>query len=95
MDRITKVDKIFQKIAGMLPKPLKEDTLEDKNSQFFANADGTMILSTDESEIEALANLFDQLYDQGTCTTGYYDPEEDADDDCEDEYTGFYYVSIG
>ena len=96
MDRIEKVDKLIHQITEMLPCIYDSEVDDDfKETHFLTNPDGTEILSTEESEIETLANLFDQLYDMGTCTTGYYDPEEDELNGEVDAYTGLYYLSIG
>ena len=65
-----------------------------KESYFLTNPDHTMILSTNENEIETLANFFDQLYEDTNVTTGYYDPEEDKRNNEVDAYTGLYYMSI-
>ena len=95
MDRITKVNKLFHEITSMLPMIYdSEVTDEFKESNFLTDPDGTEILSSDQIEVEAIANLFDQLYGIGTCNTGYYDPEEDKRNDEVDAYTGLYYVSI-
>lgn len=95
MDRIEKVDKLFHEITSMLPMIYDaEVTDEFKATHFLTDPDGTEILSSDQNEVEAIANLFDQLYGEGTCCTGYYDPEEDEQNDEVDAYTGLYYVSI-
>lgn len=97
MDRIEKVDKLIHQITEMLPCIYDNyDKVDDdfKKTHFLTNPDGTEILSTEESEIETLANLFDQLYGMGTCTTGYYDPDEDKMNNEVDAYTGLYYMSI-
>ena len=89
MDRIEKVDKIINEIARLLP-----DVEERNGDEFCSDRDCTEILSTNESEIEVLANLFDQLYGEGTVNTGYYDPEDDERNNEVDIYTGLYYVSV-
>ena len=95
MDRITKVDKLLHQITDLLPCIYDSDVTDEyKATHFLTNADGTEILSSNENEIEALANLFDQLYEEGTCNTGYYDPEEDERNNEVDAYTGLYYVTI-
>lgn len=94
MDRIEKVDKLIHQITEMLPCIYDKVDDDFKETHFLTNPDGTEILSTEESEIETLANLFDQLYGMGTCTTGYYDPEEDELNGEVDAYTGLYYLSI-
>ncbi len=94
-DRITKVDEVIHAIADLLPSIYDSDiTDEFKNTHFLTNSDCTEILSSDQNEVETLANFFNQLYGESTCTTGYYDPEEDARNNEVDAYTGLYYVSI-
>ena len=95
MDRITKVDMLIKEITSLLPNIYDVDVDDEfKSTHFLTNADGTEILSTEESEVEALANFFDQLYGEGTVNTGYYDPEEDKRNGEVDAYTGLYYVTI-
>lgn len=86
-NRITTVDEIVKAIINMLPD-------NSTDNCFITNYNKTEILSKEESEIEAIANLFDQLYGEGTCTTGYYDPEEDNRNNEVDTYTGMYYISF-
>lgn len=56
------------------------------------------ILCKTESAADAIADLIQQLYaSQGedvTTVTGYYDPEEDRRNGDEDEYTGWWYITI-
>ena len=94
-DRICRVDDIIREIADLLPC-IHDDEIDDnfKQTHFLRDPDGTEILSADESEIEALANFFDQLYGEGTVNTGYYDPVEDKRNNEVDAYTGLYYVTI-
>ena len=95
VERITEVDKLLKQLASLLPNIYDSYVDDDfKATHFLTNADGTEILSTEESEVEALANLFDQLYGVGTVNTGYYDPEEDKRNNEVDAYTGLYYVTI-
>ena len=95
MDRISKVDELLMEIVSMLPNIYDRNiTDEYKATHFLTNADRTEILTTEESEAEALANFFDQLYGEGTVNTGYYNPEEDKRNDEVDAYTGLYYVTI-
>lgn len=95
MDRIERVDKIIESITEMLPMIYdSEVTDEFKMSHFVVDPDGTEILSSEQSEVEALTNFFDQLYGVGVCNTGYYDPAEDERNGEVDAYTGMYYVSI-
>ena len=95
MDRIDIVDRMLTEIALLLPCIYDPEVDDDfKETHFLTNADRTEVLSTSESEIEALANLFDQLYGEGTVNTGYYDPIEDERNGEVDAYTGLYYVTI-
>lgn len=94
-DRVSKVDAIFKEITDLLPMIYDREVDDEfKESHFIVNPNRDEILSTEESEVEAIANLFDQLYGEGTCNTGYYDPEEDKRNDEVDTYTGLYYVTI-
>ena len=54
--------------------------------------DGEMILSTNESYINHIADLMEEI--RIDVVTGYYDPETDAVNGEINEYTGFYYVTI-
>ena len=95
MDRIDKVNKIVRIITDILPMIYDgEVTDEFKATHFLTDPDRTEILSADEGEVEAIANLLDQLYGVGTCNTGYYDPVEDERNGEVDAYTGLYYVNI-
>lgn len=85
IDDITKVDYIVRAIMSLLPR-------KPEHGKFWT--DGNEILSEEETEIECLANLFDQLYGEGTVNTGYYDPKEDETEGCIDKYTGWHYVNF-
>ena len=93
MDRINKVNKLWHEIINLLPDVYDVND-EDRPYRFMINSGCGYILSTSEQEVEAIANLFDQLYDTGTCHTGYYDPNEDKRNGEEDVYTGLYWVGI-
>ena len=94
-DRITKADAIFKAITDLLPMIYDREVDDEfKESHFIVNSNRDEILSTEESEVEAIANLFDQLYGEGTCNTGFYDSEEDERNGEVDAYTGLYYVTI-
>ena len=95
MDGIEKVNQIVRSITDMLPMIYDSCVTDEyKATHFLTDPDRTEILSSNGSEVEALANLFDQLYGEGTCNTGYYDPVEDERNGEVDAYTGLYYVSI-
>ena len=95
MERIDRADYIISEIAKMLPEIYEIDD-ETRETRFFTNPDRTEILSSSSVEIEALANLFDQLYGEGTCITGQYDPDEWRDEEFEEDiYSGLWYLEIG
>lgn len=85
IDNIDKTDMIVSLIMRMLP-----DHAED--GKFWG--DGDEILCETETEANVIADLFDQLYGEGTVNTGYYDPEEDETKDLVDKYTGWHYVNF-
>ena len=94
-DRLTIVDNLVTKLMDSLP--CIYDTFvsdEYKMSHFVTDPDRTEILSSDEDEIDMLADALDDLYGEQTVTTGYYDPEEDKRNNEVDAYTGLYYLSI-
>ena len=94
-DRIEKVDNILKQITELLPCIYDEEVDDNfKATHFLTDPGRTEILSAEESEIEALANLFDQLYDEGTVNTRYSDPVEDKRHNEVDAYTGLYYVNF-
>lgn len=95
MDRIDAVDRLLRELINMLPNIYDSEVDDEfKATHFLADSNYEEILSANESEIEALANLFDQLYGEGTVNTGYYDPVEDERNGAVDAYTGLYYVTI-
>lgn len=87
-DRISKVDAIVTDIMELLPK--KADKIDDDRYW----CDGEEILVPTEVEADVIADFFDELYDEGTVNTGYYDPFEDAKNHETDEYTGWHYVNF-
>lgn len=64
---------------------------EDTNSFWF---DGEEILCRKESQAEALADFFEDLYAYPAIVTGYYDPAEDERNGEVNDHTGWYYVTI-
>ena len=92
-ERWEEVEKIWNHITNLLPT-IDEVDGELKKAKFMTSRDRSEILSTDENEVETIANLFDQLYGEGTMVTGYYDPVEDERNGEVDNHTGFYYVTI-
>ena len=87
-DRISDVDRLFCSMAETLSKHadgMKEDGLW---------SDGDEIYAWDAETAEGIADLFDAMYGQGSCVTGYYAPDEDARNNEEDERTGWHYVSV-
>ena len=95
MDRITMVDNLFHQITKLLPC-IYDDEVDDefKQMHFLTDPVGNQILSTESSEVETIANLFDDLYGMGTTQMGYYDPDADRLANMTDVFTGLYYVKI-
>lgn len=94
-DRIEKATDIIREMIDMLPEIYDAEVTDGfKMSHFLTNPGHDEILGTNESEIEALANFFDQLFGMRVVNTGYYDPMEDAENGELDAYSGLYYVSI-
>ena len=97
MERTREVNGIINRIMDLLPSIYDTEVDDEyKADCFLTDGSKEMILSASESKIEALADLFDQLYGYGygSATTGYYDPEEDEENDEVDAYTGLYYLII-
>ena len=69
--------------------PRIEDATE--NTVFCQN--GEEILSRNEAAINHLADAFEAI-GLTDVVTGYYDPDEDKNDDMVDSLTGYYYLSI-
>ena len=96
MERTYKeISELFFKITEMLPNVYDVDD-EYKANHFVTDPDGGLILNTSESKIETLADLFDQLNEDGhgMATTGYYDPEEDERNNEVDIFTGLHYLIV-
>lgn len=54
---------------------------------------GNELLCKTKEQAEVIADFFEDLgFDY--VRTGYYDPKEDAKENCADEYTGWYYVDF-
>ena len=85
-DRINKVDAIVTDIMELLPK-------EPRRHESYWT-DGSEILTDTQYEADTIADLFDELYGEGTVTTGYYDPKDDERNHEVDKYTGWYYVNF-
>ena len=83
--------KLFHKITEKLPE-IYDSVVTDmfKETHLLTNPDRDMILSVEREDVEALANLFNQLFGEETCYVGRYDPETD---DIIDAYTGMYFVT--
>lgn len=62
-------------------------------------SDGDEILCRTEDVANALADMFEQMYQSSgndvVINTGYYNPEEDKRSGETDRYTGWWYVNIG
>ena len=59
---------------------------------FHAEYDDDEILTLTEDEADRIANLMESLGFPAVCT-GYYDPEDDARDGINNNYTGKWYVT--
>lgn len=53
---------------------------------------GEAIMCRTENAAESIADIMRNVFNLDV-TTGYYDPEEDEENNCVDESTGFYYVT--
>ena len=95
MERNKELTKLFFKITEMLPNVYDVDD-DYKANYFVTDSNGDLILNASESKIETLADLFDQLSEDGhgVATTGYYDPEEDERNNEVDVYTGLHYLIV-
>ena len=83
-------EKLFECIMEAINNaPCPEDKYESK---FWT--DGEKILCKDEAAINGIADLVDDIAGYGICCTGYYDPEEDKRNGCEDKYTGYHYLEL-
>ncbi len=95
VEQINKVDRLFTELAELISESQVTDNIDgdpDDKDKFWSN--GEEICSRDGNAINALADLFDQLYGENTCITGQYDVEEDKRNGEVDEYTGCYYLKI-
>ena len=86
-DRIEAADKLWHHLCAMLP------TAPNEEYTYWAPWGEEEILSADAAAIDRIANLFDDLYGEGTTNTGYYDPAEDLRNHEVNERTGYYYCS--
>ncbi len=80
MNRIDTIDKVFHGITKLLPKTTDDKSLE--RLRFSTNPEETEIRSYNRVDIEAIANLFEQLYEDNAIITG------------QDEQAKFFYASI-
>lgn len=80
----------FSEICSILPCDPKKDP------ETFMWTDGEEILCISEKVanelIETIRNLYSIQGERYVLITGYYDPEEDRKDGCENERTGWWYV---
>jgi hypothetical protein len=62
----------------------------EKGKRFWTDGDDQILCET-EKDCNTIAYLLDAM---GFCAvTGYYDPEEDVQNNWVDKFTGYYYVS--
>ena len=57
-------------------------------------SDGEEIVCKTESLANIMADSMEELYPGISAATAYYDPVEDENDDCVDEYTGWWTVTL-
>ena len=81
LDRTDVIDMLFMELGMLLDDA--EDYLWD---------DEWGIICRTEKEAEIIADLFDAMYQEGTCTTGTWDADEDKREGIQNEYTGRAYV---
>lgn len=86
MESFEYAEKLFNAIVEAL------NNTEVENPKFWTDCE--KILSKDQTAINAIADLLDDVAGYGVCCTGYYDPEEDKRFSMEDEYTGYYYLEL-
>ena len=67
--------------------------VNEHEGKVLTTQDGDLFFEREDAA-DVLADLFDQMFGQRVAVTGWYDPEEDARDGINDEYTGKYYVNI-
>lgn len=86
-DRMALVDNLFYLAAELacVNGPSKEHFGWDQDYGILCHSQG---------EADCIANYFDAMYEEGTCITGTWEPEEDRKDGCVNEYTGLAYVRI-
>ena len=77
--RMDEIDQLFAEIVHLLPA-------NPDKGLFWTG--GSEICSTSESEVQTIADLFDQLYGEGTCVTG-------SGQAYDEKHTVYYYVQIG
>lgn len=87
-DSVFKELNVFQILADSLPREPESNTYR---VDFWYDG-GDDILCRTEALADALADWLDE---HGYCaTTGYYDPANDEEENCVDELTGWYYVTV-
>lgn len=88
-----KSKELWKLIMELLPKePRSYDTADDPG--FWT--DGYQILCPSEAECAFVAEFLTDIFSETNVVvlTGYYDPEEDARNGEQDDYTGFYCIRI-
>ena len=73
-----------------LIKSLPRESIDKSHGMW---TDGDCIFCRTENEANTVANFIEAIGYE-CVKTGYYNPAEDKRDNCEDGYTGFYYVCI-
>lgn len=88
----------FNEMVRRLEKPVKDGLIlcGFRDEKFWC--DGEKFMCKNESTANFLADMLESLYSaQGedlTIITGYYDPEDDIQNNVVDGYTGLWYVEM-
>ena len=89
-----KVKTLLTMLVDMLPhEPRSFDTADDPG--FWTN--GNEILCPSETDCEIVAEFLRDIFREFSTIdvhTGYYDPDEDARSNEQDDNTGFYYIDF-
>jgi len=82
---------VWWAFTAQLPK---EEDWANNSVDVWYYEDADEILCRTEELAEMVADILEAISGESIAQTGYYDPEEDANDDCVDGRTGWYYVNF-
>lgn len=85
-------ENVFFEFVSVLPKspqPMANGFTPD----VWTDDDGEILCRT-EALANMIANALDAISGERESHTGYYDPVEDAMDECSDDHTGWWYVDF-